>query len=350
MKLLEFEGKNLFQKYKIPIAAGVVVSSASEDAIAEVLQKVASPECVVKAQVLSGKRGMAGGIKIVQNSADSVAKACRTLLGSQLNMESINKLLVEEKLDIQEESYLAITIDCFNKNYVLLYSKTGGINVEDETNKSLVKKLNFFELKLDELQKIIPDLGVCAIALKLWELVKTEKCILAEINPLVQTKKGKYIAADSKIIIDDNALKLLPEKIDLNYVELDGNIGIIGNGAGLVMATLDAIAHFGGKPACFLDVGGGANSDIVQKSIKKALSNKKVSTLFINIFAGITQCNEIASGIINAVPKNIPVVVRIAGTNEQIGRSMLEKAGINVVDTMEMGIKKAIEAGNGNNH
>lgn len=347
MKLLEFEGKNLFKKYDIPIANGVVVNSTSKDMIAGILQKVAGRELVVKAQVLSGKRGKAGGIKIVPR--DGLSEACRTLLGSQLNGERIDRLLIEEKLDIQEEHYLSIMIDSFNKEYVLLYSKSGGMNVED-AGKDTAKRINFFDLRINDIRQLISEKELQSIAFNLWKLFKSENCTLAEINPLVHTKSRRYIAADSKVIIDDNAIKLrAPEIVDLNYVKLEGDIGIIGNGAGLVMATVDALSHFGGKPACFLDVGGGANPDIIQKSIKKALSNAKLKALFINVFAGITKCDDIASGIMNIQTK-VPIIVRMNGTNEQTGRQILEKAGINVVDSMEAGIKKAIEAKNGNTH
>jgi len=269
------------------------------------------------------------------------------MLGSKVNGEKVNAVLVEEKLDIAKELYLSITVDRFNQNYVLVFSEKGGMDIEEvaRTNPKAVKKINFNELDQNKISKIIHDKKVISFANKLWQIVKKENALLAEINPLVITKNKKYIAVDSKIILDDNALNLKQLRKDLNYVELEGDIGIIGNGAGLVMATLDSVQEFGGKPACFLDLGGGTGPDVVQKAIRKVLSNPKVRTLFINIFAGITKCDDIANGIVEYKKQNkinIPISVRMGGTNEKLGREILEKHKIRVGKSMEEGVKQIV--------
>ncbi len=343
MRLKEYQGKEIFREYGIPVPKSWVISSLSPEVLDEIA-KSKQKQFVVKAQVLSGKRNRIGGI-ITADSKDRIQEAYDTMAKNRA-LQGFREVLVETRLDIAKELYLAVTIDRFNKNYVLVYSETGGMDIEDRARKDpgAIRKANFFELDKTVLA-IIKENKIKEIALKLWSIVKEKNALLAEINPLVLTAEGEYVAADSKIVIDENAANSKTKKDRISYVELGGDIGIIGNGAGLVMATVDAVKQFGGEPACFLDLGGGAGAETMQKAIKTALS-KKPRALFINIFAGITRCDEIAKGIANYKKGNdvrIPVIVRMAGTNEREGGELLKKEGIIVVKDMEEGVRKAVE-------
>ncbi len=344
MRLKEYQGKEIFKAYGIPVPESWVISNPSP----EILDKIANAkqkQFVVKAQVLGGKRNKIGGI-ITADSKEGIREAYNTMAKNRV-LQGFREVLVETRLDIAKELYLAITIDRFNKNYALIYSETGGVDIEDTARKDggAIRKANFFELDETVVSAIIKENKIKEIALKLWNIVKEKNALLAEINPLVLTAKGEYVAADSKIIIDENADDFKTKKDRISYVKLGGDIGIIGNGAGLVMATIDTVKQFGGEPACFLDLGGGADAEAMQKAMKTVLS-KKPRALFINIFAGITRCDEIAKGITNYKKENdirIPVIVRIAGTNEKEGEELLKKEGIIAVKDMEDGIKKAVE-------
>ncbi len=336
MKLKEYQGKELLKKYGIKIPKGQVISSI------KTLQRP-DKECVIKAQLLTGKRWKSGGVKF--SEPGQTADICRKILETPVNGEKVEEVLVEERLAIEKEIYLSITIDRFNQDYLLIYSHHGGAYIEETIKKkpNTIKRLNFTKLDEKELRKTINTKEVIAIAKKLFDLVKKENALLAEINPLVMTNKGEFIAADAKIILDDNALNL--EKGRLSYVKLEGDIGIVGNGAGLVMATLDTFKQLGGEPACFLDLSGGTGADAMKTALQTVLANPKVKVLFINIFAGITRCDEIANGIIDYLGEekiSVPVVVRMAGTNEQTGRQMLEQKGIKSVESMEEGVKQIL--------
>lgn len=337
MKLKEYQGKELLKKYGIKIPKGQVISSIKT-------LKKPDKECVVKAQLLTGKRWKSGGIKI--SEPEQTADTCKRMLENPINGERVEEVLVEEKLAIAKEMYLSITIDRFNQNYLLLYSHHGGSYVEEiiKENPDIIKRLNFTKPDEKELKKIIDTKEIIPIAKRLFDLVKKENALLAEINPLVITDKREFIAADAKIILDDNALNL--EKDKLNYVKLEGDIGIIGNGAGLVMATLDTFKQLGGNPACFLDLSGGTGAEIMKKALQAVLANPKVRALFINIFAGITRCDEIANGIVDYLGEenpSVPIIVRMVGTNEQTGRQVLEQKGIKVVESMEDGVKQVLK-------
>lgn len=296
MKLKEYEGKELFKKYDIRVPEGRVIS------------KVEDVEGIAKAQVFFGRRKKRGLIKEAsEENLKELFKHCK-------------EILVEEKLEVEREYYLSLVIDRSLKDVVVLFSEDGGIDVEDLKSMEIVPFNEFNKEEFNDIKE------------KMYKLMKEENASLVEINPLGKVD-GELIALDSKIILED-------EK-ESNYVELDGDIGIIGNGAGLVMATLDSIEHYGGKAANFLDLGGGADKERMKKAIEKVLE-KDVKAIFINIFGGITRCDEIAEGL-SEMNIKIPLVVRMIGTNEERGREILEKNGIKVYDSMEEGAKRVVE-------
>ena len=353
MKLFEYEAKKLFKQYGIDVPSGKVVHDCS-------FTGLRNKRYAVKAQVLVGGRGKAGGVKI--GKGKELPKLCKLIMGKKIKGEQVKAVLEETALDIEKEFYLGFTFDRSNRSYVLLFSEMGGVDIEEvaERYPSKVVKFSFSDFNKKEMSKKIKNKSIVEVAARLFKLFRDFDATLAEINPLVLTKKGKLVAADAKLVLDDNAVYKHPEfsdrreltplekeaaKGDVNYVELEGNIAVIGNGAGLVMGTLDTVKHFGGKPANFLDVRGGTGADIMERAMKIALSKKGVKGLFINIFAGITHCDEIAEGIIAYKKKkkiSIPFVVRMIGTNEQQGKSMLEKNGITAIDNMEKGAKKIV--------
>ncbi|MFH1972983.1 MAG: ATP-grasp domain-containing protein [archaeon] len=312
MKLTEKQGKQIFQEYDIRIP--------EQD-----IEKISGPVVTAKAQVHTGGRGKAGGIITIRK--EDIEEGKKKLLVLTINGEKVEEVLIEETLDTELEQYLAVTIDRNEKDYMCIWSEDGGIDIEDVSKEKIVKgSYEQIESKLCQGKKNIFQ--------KMLKLAKEKDATLVEINPLILSNHKLY-AADSKIIIDDNAyFRQGFQKETTNYVELDGNIGVIGNGAGLVMATLDTLAYFGGKPANFLDVGGGSSTEVVEKAIDRVLENKNVEKLFINIFAGISRCDEVARAIVNKDVK-VPMVVRMVGTNVEEGRIILEKGGIKAFDSME---------------
>ena len=373
MNLYEYQAKELFRHYGIPIPAGEVVETPGQ--AKEVAQNLNSKGVAIKAQVLVGGRGKAGGIKVAFSPSEVEQKA-EEILGMKIKGMAVKKVLVEEALQIVKELYLGVTIDRSKRQMVILLSDSGGIDIE--------------EIALTEPEKIIklninPYLGIMQyhwfkifshlitqpeVKRPLINIIKALVClfqdkdaILAEINPLVLTKEGKLIAADAKIVIDDNSLfrqkevakyqelveedllELKAKQKGIPYVHLNGNIGIIGNGAGLVMTTLDLVAREGGSPANFLDVGGGASADKVKEAVELVCEDKKVLALFFNIFGGITRCDEVARGIVEAFRKldlKMPAVIRLAGTREEEGRQILEAAGLMVEREMELAARKVV--------
>jgi succinyl-CoA synthetase beta subunit len=310
MKLTEKQGKEIFKEYGINIPKQNVEG-----------------DVIVKAQVLTGGRGKAGGI--LKANRDNVNEIKEKILSMEIKGERVKEVLIEECLEAEEEHYLSITIDRASKDFICVTSKKGGIDIESVSKEDIVKgKYEEIEDKICEGKKILFK--------KMLQIAKDKDATLIEINPLILSNHKLY-AADSKVIIDDNALyrqNFKGEKEGGNYVELDGDIGVIGNGAGLVMATLDTLAYYQGKPANFLDVGGGSSTEVVEDAIDKVLQNKNVKKLFINIFAGISRCDEVARAIVN---KNvqIPMVIRMVGTNFEEGRTILNEAGIKAFDSME---------------
>lgn len=375
MKLFEYEAKTILAKYGIPTPQGGLATSPSQ--AREIANKM-RPPFVVKAQVLVAGRGKAGGI-LFANSADEAEKTAEKILNMQIKGIPVKSIWIEEKIQIKRELYFGITTDRFKQTYVAVASAVGGMEIEEiatktpeKVNKILIdpqlglrpflarqiaKKMGYAGNQISELGKTLE---------KLYDVGMDYDAELIEMNPLVETVDGKFMAADARIIIDDNSLFRHPEykkrllegeselspqeleamKNDLAYVKLDGNIGVIGNGAGLVMATLDTILYYGGKPANFLDVGGGAPSEKTALSLKIVLSDPNVKAFFINILGGITRCDEVARGILEAKEKvgvTKPMVIRLVGTNEEEGKRILTEAGIDVLESMEDAAKRVVE-------
>jgi len=375
MKLFEYEAKNILVKYGIPTPQGGLATSASQ--ALEVATKL-KPPFAVKAQVLVAGRGKAGGI-LFANSIPGVEKAAEKLLGTQIRGIPVNSVWIEERVQVKKELYFGITTDRFNQSYVAIASAVGGMEIEEIAQKSPEKVIKFLidpqhGFHSFHARQIARKMGYSGNPLsELGRIFERLYCVgmdydaeLIEMNPLVETVNGRFVAADARMIIDDNALfrhqeyrkKLLEGegeltqqeieaiKNDLAYVKLDGNIGVIGNGAGLVMATLDTIRYYGGKPANFLDVGGGAPAEKVATALKIVLSDQKVKALFINILGGITRCDEVARGILEAKAKvgvTKPMVIRLVGTNEEEGKRILTEAGMHVLESMEEAAQRVVE-------
>jgi len=375
MKLFEFEAKNILAKCGIPTPRGGLTTDASQ--AQEVVSKL-KPPFVVKAQVLVAGRGKAGGI-LFADSIGEVEKDAERLLRMQIKGIPIKSVYIEEKIQIKKELYFGITIDRFNQSYVAIASSVGGMEIEEIATKAPEKIIQFpinpqHGFHSFHARQIARRMGYAGNQLsELERIFERLYCVgmdydaeLIEMNPLAETVEGKFVAADARIIIDDNALfrhqeykkrllegesELSPQEIeatknDLAYVKLDGDIGVIGNGAGLVMATLDTIQYYGGKPANFLDVGGGAPAEKIAAALKIVLSDPKVKALFINILGGITRCDEVAKGILEAEAKigvTKPMVIRLVGTNEAEGKRILTEAGIHVLESMEEAAQRVVE-------
>ncbi len=344
----------------------------------EVAAKINAP-VAIKAQVLVGGRGKAGGILFATSPAEAELAAER-LLSSEIGESKVRSVLVEKRISIEKELYFGITVDRSNRCYVAIASSEGGIDIEEvaavvpeKIVKVSIDPLEGFNLP--QARRIAERLGysgsqmqnLATIFLGVYKVAMDCDAELAETNPLVEMLNGRFVAADARLIIDDNALyrhpefrtrlieeaetELSPLELEarnrgLAYVKLKGNVGVIGNGAGLVMATLDTIQSHGGKPANFLDVGGGASADVMAAALNLVFSDPGVEVVLINILGGITRCDKVAEGILEA-RKQIgflkPVVVRLVGTNEEEGERILTQAGINVLDSMETAAKRAVE-------
>jgi len=373
MKLFEYEAKNILAKYGIPTPTGGLATNVSQ--AREIAAKL-KPPFAIKAQVLVAGRGKAGGI-IFAYSVPEVEKAAEKLLGMQIRGIPVRRVWIEEKIQIKKELYFGITTDRFNKSYVIIASAVGGMEIEEIAVEAPEKVIKFlinpqWGFRSFHARQIARKMGYAGRQLSslgkifenLYRAGMDYDAELIEMNPLAETFDGKFVAADARIIIDDNALfrhqeyrkrllegELTPQELeaiknDLAYVKLDGNIGVIGNGAGLVMATLDTIQYYGGKPANFLDVGGGASSEKIAAALKIVLSDPNIKALFINILGGITRCDEVARGILEAKEKagiTKPMVIRLVGTNEEEGKRILTEAGIHVLESMEEAAKKVIE-------
>ncbi len=365
MKLFEYIGKDLFRKYGIPVPRGRVVFSAEEaaEAAAEL------GDVVIKSQVLSGKRGKAGGISFASGRGQAREEAGR-ILQMKLNDLVVEKLLVEEKLQIEQELYLALTVDGSTKKPIVLASLEGGMDIEEVPEERMVKWPVDVSIGMQDytVREICRRLGISgslqkellSFLPKLYQLFRDLDAELVEINPLAVTPQG-LVAADAKVTIDDDALyrhptlpkikektalELRAEELGLAYVELDGNIAIMANGAGITMATLDIVQHYGGQPANFLDFGGGADVERTSQALELLLgTNPKV--LLINIFGGITRCDVVAEAFVKVRENkrfDLPVSFRLVGTNEAEGKAILEKAGIRVFSTMDDAVRQAVES------
>jgi succinyl-CoA synthetase beta subunit len=363
MKLHEFQAKEIFAKYGIPIQKGTVIERPEQLDGITLKYPVA-----LKAQVLVGGRGKAGGIKLAKDPAEARERA-KAILGMDIKGEKVRRLLAVEAVDIGAEYYLAFTVDRAARRLVSIGSAAGGIDIEEvarTTPEKIVKvhidpfagyhSYHGLEMgrKMGFTGKLL--LQYAAIASSLARICDEMDAELVEINPLAVVA-GSLLAVDAKLIIDDNAvfrheglprneelteLEAMAKAEDLSYVELDGDVAIIGNGAGLVMSTLDMIAHFGGRPANFLDVGGGATTENMTQAMDIVLRKPGIHALFINIFGGITRCDDIAAAIA-ANPPKAPMVVRLTGTNEEEGRAILQKAGIHAFTDPEAAARETVK-------
>ncbi len=380
MKLLEYEAKEYFKKYRIPTPEGQMVTSP--EAAKEYTAELGKP-VVIKVQLPVGGRGKAGGVRFA-DTPEEASDAAKQLLGMTIKELEVKKLYVEEKVEIVNEIYLGVTIDRNNKKHVILASSEGGMDIEEvaaRTPEKIVRHLvdpvdglrsyhsNYIATRLGYSGKKMRQFG--ALITRLYELAVGMDAELTEINPLAEVEDG-FLAADARLNVDNNSLfrhKELGEKLldsyqgefsgremdakeqDLTYVELDGNIGIIGNGAGLTMATLDTVMLQGGKAANFLDLGGGATPERIGKAVKFVLGDERTKALFVNVLGGITRCDHTATGIVAAQKElglNKPIVVRMMGTNEAEGRAILKENNIDLFDTMEEGAKMAVKLAGGN--
>jgi len=369
MNLHEYQAKTLLQKYGIPVPRGQVISVAKQTPT--VTSEIDSPAWVVKAQVHAGGRGKAGGVKVVKSTAEAQMVASE-LLGKTLvtyqnapDGQPVNQVLIEETLPIARELYLSMLVDRSLERIVVVASSAGGMDIEEIAQVSPEKILQEVCSPLNglvdyqarnlafKLDLVGDQIAAFSRLLKgLYRLFKENDLALLEINPLIVTADGKLFALDCKMSVDDNALyrqKALAEQRDwsqedskeavahhagLNYIALNGNIGCMVNGAGLAMATMDLIKLHGGAPANFLDVGGGATAETVTKAFKIIMADPNVKAILVNIFGGIMRCDIIAEGIITAVKDvglQIPVIVRLEGTNVELGKQMLQSSGLNII-------------------
>ena len=377
MKLHEYQSKRLFAKYDIPIPKGDVASTPEK---AKQIAKDLGGRVVVKSQVLVGGRGKAGGIKLAKNPNEA-AKIASDILYMHIKGLPVRKVLIDEAANIESEIYLGITTDRTAHKPVIMASAEGGVDIEEVAEKTPNK---IIRAHIDPLMGIMShnalnlSIGIELprklwdefedIAFGLWYAYSQNDATLAEINPLVITSEGHLLAVDGKMVIDDNAIYRHPEldemrdmdvedeiELDaklhgLTYIKMDGNIGCMVNGAGLAMATMDIIKHFGGEPANFLDIGGGAGEEKVATALRIILADKNVTTVLFNIFGGITRCDLVAKGILQAmkeVKPKVPMVVRLAGTNAEEGRALLAKADMVTAETLAEAAQMAITAARG---
>jgi len=387
MKIHEYQAKEILEKFDIPIQRGHPLNDKADinSTIKRVQENFDTEAVIVKAQVHAGGRGKGGGVKYCATYEDA-QNAANSILGMNLithqtgpEGKKVNKILITEALDIKKEYYFAITFDRSKNCDVLIVSDEGGVDIEEVANNSPEKIIKAWindsensllngineiisKLSLEKYQNQIED-----IFRKLYRCYYESDCSLLEINPLVITTDDDIIALDAKVNIDSNALFRHPEitsyrdkseenplelkasEYGLNYIKLDGNVGCMVNGAGLAMATMDIIKHYGGEPANFLDVGGAANVETIKNGFKIILSDRNVKSILINIFGGIVRCDRVANGVIQAVKEldlDASVVVRLQGTNADLAKKILDDSGINIIsaETINEAAKKAVEA------
>ena len=379
MRLHEYQAKQIFSKHGIRIPRGELANSVED--VRKIAEELGG-KVVLKSQVLVGGRGKAGGIKKAYSVDEAVEKA-REMFGSVLKGHVVEKIYVEEMMDIQREMYAGFTLDRTNKGIAAILSSVGGMDIEEIAAKHPEKiaritinpKWGLWDYQIRELllNSEMPKEywnEVTSILKALYSILIHYEAELVEINPLVVTPAG-LVAADARLNIDDSALfrhrdlerlrdyteadqmeRIAMEK-GLNYVKLDGNVGVLANGAGMAMATMDLVYIYGGKPANFLDIGGGASGEVVKEAMNLILSDRNVRVVFINIFGGITRCDEVARGLVEVLGDvSIPVVLRLAGTNEVEGRKIMEefakdRPNFHIVETMEEGAEMAVKLAGG---
>lgn len=383
MDLFEYQARDLFEAHGVPVLAGIVAQTPEEaKAAAEKIGGVV----VVKAQVKVGSRGKAGGVKVAK-TPDEAFEHASAILGMDIKGHTVHKVMIAQGADIAEEYYFSVLLDRANRNYLAMCSVEGGMEIEQlavERPEALARiavdpAVGIDRAKADEIVDAAgfdPELreDVAKAILKLWDVFTREDATLVEVNPLVKTGAGEILALDGKVTLDENAdfrqkghaaledkdstdpLEAKAKENDLNYVKLDGEVGIIGNGAGLVMSTLDVVAYAGEahgnvKPANFLDIGGGASAEIMAAGLDVILNDAQVKSVFVNVFGGITACDAVANGIVKALEilgdkENKPLVVRLDGNNVEEGRRILAEANhpmVTLADTMDEGADKAAE-------
>src|SRR5687768_16098312 len=384
MKIHEYQGKEIFRKFGMPTPRGNACFSVDE--AVDAAKKLGGSVWVVKAQIHAGGRGKGGGVKVAK-SLDEVRDSSKKILGMQLKThqtgpegQKVRRLLIEEGADIKKEMYVGMVVDRGTQKVVLMASSEGGMDIEEVAAKTPEKIRKVFidpaqglsDADADEIALGIgiPQSAVTqgrAVFKALYKCFDATDASLAEINPLILTGDGRVVALDAKLNFDDNALFRHPEivamrdldeedpfeieasKYDLNYISLDGNIACMVNGAGLAMATMDTVKLYGGSPANFLDVGGGATAEKVTAAFKIMLSNRKVKAILVNIFGGIMKCDTIATGVVAAareVKLSVPLVVRMKGTNEDLGKKILKDSGLPIIsaDNMADAAKKVVAA------
>jgi succinyl-CoA synthetase beta subunit len=384
MKIHEYQGKEILSRFGVPVPRGIPAFSVDEAVAAA--EKLGGPVWVVKAQIHAGGRGKGGGVKVAK-SLDDVKRLASEILGMQLKThqtgpegQKVNRLYIEDGADIQKEYYVSVVTDRATQKVAFIASSEGGMDIEEVAHSTPEKIITVFVDPLagmtDALAKQISDgIGMPAdstaqavdIFKKLYQCYMETDASLVEINPLNRDSQGKVMALDAKFNFDPNALFRHPDivayrdlaeedpaeieasKFDLAYIQLDGNIGCLVNGAGLAMATMDTIKLFGGEPANFLDVGGGATAEKVTEAFKIMLKNPDVKGILVNIFGGIMKCDTIADGVITAckaVNLTVPLVVRMKGTNEELGKKMLADSGLPIIaaDSMAEAATKIVAA------
>ncbi len=377
MDLYEFQGKELFRRYGIPVSEGRLATSPAE--AREAALELGGP-VVVKAQVLTGGRGKAGGIRLAETPSDAETRASE-ILGMDIRGHTVTKVWIERASDIAREYYLSITFDRGAKKPLLMFTTHGGVDIEEvaESSPDALVRLHvdpFEGYHAWQGRRLVYDAGIedsgerkqiAAIAERLYEAFVGCEAMLCEVNPLIVTTEGEVLALDSKFTIDDNALYRHPELAEMRdlaaadplealarekgvtYVKLDGEVGVLGNGAGLTMSTVDVVTFAGGKPANFCDLGGGGDAQGVVDALDVITRDPQVRSIFFNIFGGITRCDEVARGILQALGQmaiELPIVVRLDGTNAEEGRRLLEEAAadnLHAEATMLDGARRAVE-------
>ncbi len=378
MNVHEYQAKQIFRDFKVPVPQGAVAEDVDKAVVNA--ESVGFP-CVIKAQVHAGGRGKAGGVRLLHN-IEEADKAAREIIGMKLVSKQtgplgkqVRKVLIEQALEIKKELYLAIIVDREREMPVIIASTEGGMEIEEVAakNPELIAKIHvhpvtgFSEFHFRKLAYYLgltkeQQKNFSGLIKNLYKLFMETDASLVEINPLIITDRDEVVALDGKINFDDNALfkhshilemrdldeeeplEVEASKHDLNYIRLDGNIGCMVNGAGLAMATMDIIKYYGGEPANFLDVGGGTSEDRVKEAFKLLLADKNVKTVFVNIFGGIVRTDLVARGIVNAIKVmevNMPIVIRLVGTNEEEGRKIIRESGIDFV--VEMSLPEAAQ-------
>ena len=377
MKIHEYQAKEIFKEHGIPVQPGEMATTPDE--ARSIAQRIGKP-VMVKAQVLVGGRGKAGGIKYAENP-DQAYEHARSILGMEIKGIPVKKILVTEAADIASEAYIGVIVDRRSKKPVIMVSAAGGVDIEEVARETPEK---IFKLEVDPIMginafqarelgsKLYGDFKIAGkaadVIMKLYAAFWKSDASLAEINPFITTPQGEVWALDAKINIDDSGLPRRPEiarmrnldeedasenearEKDLSFVKLDGNIGCIVNGAGLAMATMDLVKHFGQEPANFLDIGGSSSPEKVLNAMRIVLRDPNVKAILINIFGGITRCDDVANGIVAAVKElnpPVPIVVRLTGTNEDKAREILQEVNLTATSSMVDVVQKAIELSKG---